>query len=182
AVSNALPRLVRNGLVTETDTGVWDVTTRRSDAWYDQSILDIIAENDGEATTAQINEGVIDRGGQGALAVRDGLPRLRNAGLCREGEIGSWESCDNAPSPWVDRRVLELVRDAEGDIEFGDLTTGVQTFDDQVSGDDVLASASRLEEAGLIGSVDDGAAFRLPDVKQKTSEAPRRRSRRRVAS
>jgi len=181
AVEAHIPRLVRTGSILEAGDGVYDVSTRRTDAWYDQQILDLVTGSESGATTAEINESVIAAGASGATAVRSGLPRLACCGLIAETEVGRWMPTDAAPLPWLDRRVLEGVRGAGGGaVGIGELAGHVRGFDDQVLDEDVEAAAHRLARSCLVEQTEDGG-FCLPQQRTMTATTTRRRTRRRAA-
>ena len=110
----ALPRLLETGHLVETDMGIWDCPRRRSDAWYDYTVLNFFyTEEDGDPiTTAEVNEYVIDEGGHGAEAVMHCLPRLANAGKITQTEDGAWQLASRKPRAWYDHTVISMIRSA----------------------------------------------------------------------
>jgi DNA-binding transcriptional ArsR family regulator len=164
AVKDALPRLLTAGVIREAEPGVWDVTNRRSEAWYDHAVMGTLDEHDGPASAKTIHDRVIASGGNGAKAVAEHLPRLLKAGRLVQPEEGVFDRADRRSETWYDHAIIGFLRDAT------DAGASVKAVHDRViaqGGNGAVAvtqALPRLEKAGVLREVSEGV-FDITDRK-----------------
>lgn len=179
--TTVLPDLIASGEIIEVDTGIYDVTNRRSDVWFDQTVLEFVEQADGPVSTMQVYEHVMEQGGHGAEVASIVLPRLTRAGLIEEGDqIGTWQLSHGLQPAFIESQVLAAVRGAGASSLT--LEDCLEQIDEELADETIIAPAfERLESAGLIEACDDsdeGAAWRIPGTKARKNATPQRRRRR----
>lgn len=147
--TTVLPDLVNDGELIEVEAGRYDVANRRTDSWYDVTVLDLVENASKPLTTRQVHDAIIEHGGHGAETVADVLPRLHRAGLITETEPGTWTPGNCVPRAWLETQVLQLI--TSGDIETMTPKAIVSAIGkDYLNESEAQAAIDALLESGLI--------------------------------
>ncbi|MEN0019965.1 MAG: hypothetical protein AAF747_03670 [Planctomycetota bacterium] len=183
--TEVLPRLVEAGEITEVDHGVYDVTNRRSDAWYEQTVYSFVEQADDAVTTMQVYEHVIEQGGHGSQIVQEVFPQLVRSGLLNEVDDGTWEVGNGIPLALLETQTLRTIRDARTDgASLEDCLDGMD--EDLADAAFVQPVLDALTAAGTIerDESDDEPRYRMPGTmtRPRRAAADKQRTRRRRAA
>lgn len=170
--TTVIPELLRAGELIEVDDGVYDLATRRTEAWYEQTVLSLLEASGGEVTTMQVNEHVIAQGGHGAEAVSTVLPRLERAGLVTGTDTGVWMTGPGVPLAYVEAQVLAAIKAASPEpVSFEACT---DALDEDLAEESFFRPAiESLLDAGLIDEFEgEGDMYGLSGVAPRKAARP----------
>ncbi|MEM1422896.1 MAG: hypothetical protein AAGH64_02725 [Planctomycetota bacterium] len=167
--ATVLPDLVEQGELVEIEPGLYDVTNRRADIWYDHTVLGFVNSAEDTVSTMEIFEHVMDQGGHGAEVASTVLPRLeRNGMIERASDMGEWRAGTGIPHALIEEQVLNAVRDFSP--EPASIEEIGSKVDKDINDPETLEHAcERLSDAELIEASGDN--WTLPGVKPRPKRA-----------